>query len=399
MNKLQLGVLDLAPRPSGTTAEAALQEAVRLAQDAESWGYERYWVAEHHDISRLSCPSPEVLLGYIGAVTASIRLGSGALLLPHYSPLKVAESFHLLSALCPGRIELGIGRAPGGPPHAAMALSGNYLQHVAELPGALDALTQLLEDAYAYEGTPVTARPLPEHPPALWLLGTNTRSAEYAARFGAGYVFGEYMSDKEGADVIAGYRRAFQPSSRLSEAEAMVAVAVVCAPTGEEARRLAADSAFPGSGPQTAADAGQSSGSASPQAAAGTGGSPGGTGPQTAADAGQSSGSASPQAAAGAAETGAGESTGSTTPRAAADAAAVRGTGQDKAASAAPVLAGDPEEVLAGLRDRQERYGTGRFLIYTPAGDYEQRRRSYRLLAEAAGFEGRAGKKGTEWTE
>lgn len=366
MNKLQLGVLDLAPRPSGTTAEAALQEAVRLAQDAESWGYERYWVAEHHDIPRLSCPSPEVLLGYIGAVTASIRLGSGALLLPHYSPLKVAESFHLLSALCPGRIELGIGRAPGGPPHAAMALSGNYLQHVADLPGTLDALTQLLEDAYAYEGTPVTARPLPEHPPALWLLGTNTRSAEYAARFGAGYVFGEYMSDKEGADVIAGYRRAFQPSSRLSEAEAMVAVAVVCAPTGEEARRLAADSAFPGSGPQTAADAGQSSGSASPQAAAG------------------------------AAETGAGESTGSTTPRAAADAAAARGTGQDKAASAAPVLAGDPEEVLAGLRERQERYGTSRFLIYTPAGDYEQRRRSYRLLAEAAGFEGRAGKKGTE---
>lgn len=346
MNKLQLGVLDLAPRPSGTSAEAALQEAVRLAQDAESWGYERYWVAEHHDISRLSCPSPEVLLGYIGAVTTSIRLGSGALLLPHYSPLKVAESFHLLSALCPGRIELGIGRAPGGPPHAAMALSGNYLQHVADLPGALDALTQLLEDAYAYEGTPVTARPLPEHPPALWLLGTNTRSAEYAARFGAGYVFGEYMSDKEGADVIAGYRRAFQPSSRLSEAEAMVAVAVVCAPTGEEARRLAEDSKFPGSGPQTAANAGESSGSVSPQAAA--------------------------------------------------DATAAYGTGLDKTGTAAPVLAGDPEEVLAGLRERQERYGTSRFLIYTPAGDYEQRRRSCRLLAEAAGLEGRTGKKGTE---
>ncbi|MFF2911853.1 MsnO8 family LLM class oxidoreductase [Paenibacillus sp. NPDC057934] len=242
MKPLRLGVLDLAPRLSGISAETALQEALLLAQSAEAWGYHRYWVAEHHDIQGLACPSPEVLLGYVGALTSRIQLGSGALLLPHYSPLKVVESFHLLSALCPGRIELGLGRAPGGPPHAAMALSGNFLKAVAELPETIRAVMELLQDGYAYEGQPVSARPLPAKPPVPWLLGTGVRSAEYAARFGTGYVFGSYMSDKEAEPVLEQYRRNFEPSLLMPEPRTMVAVAVICASSAEEASLLAEES-------------------------------------------------------------------------------------------------------------------------------------------------------------
>lgn len=245
LGSIRLGVLDLAPRLSAVSAEAALQESLRLAQSAETWGYHRYWAAEHHDIPGLACPSPEVLLGYIGALTSRILLGSGALLLPHYSPLKVVESFHLLSALCPGRIELGLGRAPGGPPHASMALSGNFLKHVAELPGTIRAVMELLQDGYTYEGKPVTARPLPKAPPVPWMLGTNMRSAEYAARFGTGYVFGSYMSDKEPGPVLDHYRDSFQPSLLMPEPRVMVAASVICADSEEEAIRLAEESQWP----------------------------------------------------------------------------------------------------------------------------------------------------------
>lgn len=233
--KYNLGVLDLVPRLNGATAEQALQQSVRLAQHAEAWGYSRYWTSEHHDMDELASASPEVLLAHIGARTNTIQLGSGAVLLPHYSPLKVAESFRLLAALYPGRIELGLGRAPGGGPHATMALSGNYLQHVSKLPESLAALTELLEDRYTYEEHPVTARPIPELPLSLWMLGTNVKSAEFAARFGMGYVFGQFMSDADGTEAVQCYREGFIPSANRKEPEVMVAVSVLCAETQEEA--------------------------------------------------------------------------------------------------------------------------------------------------------------------
>ncbi|GAA3328092.1 hypothetical protein GCM10020331_070670 [Ectobacillus funiculus] len=111
-----------------------MQESVRLAQAGEELGYTRYWIAEHHDMSGLTCPAPEVMLAYIGAQTSKIRIGSGAILLPHYKPYKVAEVFNLLSILFPNRIDLGIGRAPGGPAEATIALSGNFLEQVRQLP-------------------------------------------------------------------------------------------------------------------------------------------------------------------------------------------------------------------------------------------------------------------------
>ncbi|MFD0695808.1 MsnO8 family LLM class oxidoreductase [Paenibacillus sp. GCM10027628] len=240
---MKLSVLDLVPVFAPADPAYALEQAVMLAQAAERWGYSRYWVAEHHDIQGLACTSPEVLLSHIGARTTRIRLGSGALLLPHYKPLKVAELFQMLATLYPGRIDLGIGRAPGGSAHASIALSGNFLEHVRQLPESLQTLMALLDNRFELEGQSVTARPVPKTPPQVWMLGTNTKSADFAAQFGTGYVFGQFMSDNDPAEVLAAYRRQFQPSTALRAPQAISAVGVICAETEAEAeaKRLMAE--------------------------------------------------------------------------------------------------------------------------------------------------------------
>ncbi|WP_418028013.1 MsnO8 family LLM class oxidoreductase [Paenibacillus sp. JJ1722] len=237
--RLNLGVLDMVPLLPGNRPEQAVQRAGELARQAEAWGYTRYWTSEHHDMKGLASSSPEVLLSHIGAVTKTIKLGAGAILLPHYSPVKVAEWFHLLAALYPGRVELGLGRAPGGGPHASMALSGNFLQHVTELPQAMEALLALLEGTYEYEQVPVFARPMPEQPPAVWMLGTNRKSAEYAAQYSTGYVFGQFMSEQQTEEMLSIYRSSFQPSNRMDKPRTMVAVGAVCALTNELAQQWA----------------------------------------------------------------------------------------------------------------------------------------------------------------
>lgn len=237
--RLNLGVLDMVPLLPGNRPEQAVQRAGELARQAEAWGYTRYWTSEHHDMEGLASSSPEVLLSHIGAVTKTIKLGAGAILLPHYSPVKVAEWFHLLAALYPGRVELGLGRAPGGGPHASMALSGNFLQHVTELPQTMEALLALLEGTYEYEQVPVFARPMPEQPPAVWMLGTNRKSAEYAAQYSTGYVFGQFMSEQQTEEMLSIYRFNFQPSNRMDKPRTMVAVGVVCALTNELAQQWA----------------------------------------------------------------------------------------------------------------------------------------------------------------
>jgi luciferase family oxidoreductase group 1 len=239
IKRLNLGVLDMVPLLPGNRPEQAVQRAGELARQAEAWGYTRYWTSEHHDMEGLASSSPEVLLSHIGAVTKTIKLGAGAILLPHYSPVKVAEWFHLLAALYPGRVELGLGRAPGGGPHASMALSGNFLQHVTELPQTMEALLALLEGTYEYEQVPVFARPMPEQPPAVWMLGTNRKSAEYAAQYSTGYVFGQFMSEQQTEEMLSIYRFSFQPSNRMDKPRTMVAVGVVCALTNELAQQWA----------------------------------------------------------------------------------------------------------------------------------------------------------------
>lgn len=236
---LTLSVLDLVPCLPGSTDEEALRQAAALAQHAERWGYERYWTAEHHDMPGLACSSPEVLLAHVGAKTERIRLGAGAVLLPHYSPLKVAEWFRLLAALYPDRVDLGLGRAPGGDPHAVMALSGNFLGRVAELPKTMASLMELLQNNYKYEGHGVTARPEPQIEPAVWMLGTNVKSAQYAAKFGTGYVFGRFMSERDGVDVLESYRAGFTPSPLQNDPRTILAVSVVCAAAETEAAHWA----------------------------------------------------------------------------------------------------------------------------------------------------------------
>ncbi|WP_433943119.1 MsnO8 family LLM class oxidoreductase [Paenibacillus sp. SN-8-1] len=245
MESIRLSVLDLVPQYNGVRSEVALQEAVRLAIHSETWGYDRYWVAEHHDLEGLACTSPEILMSHIGARTQRIRLGSGALLLPHYSPMKVAESFHLLSCLYPGRIDLGIGRAPGGPAHASMALSGNFLQNVTDMPSSMDALIKFFENEYQYEDHPVVARPIPQDPPDIWMLGTNEKSGKYAAEFGTGYVFGHFMSEHDGESALRAYRDEFRPGKLRQIPDTMVAVSVICAESEAEAHSLMSRASTP----------------------------------------------------------------------------------------------------------------------------------------------------------
>nr|WP_255570553.1 LLM class flavin-dependent oxidoreductase [Cohnella sp. CFH 77786] len=234
-----MSVLDLVPVFGNRGDTYALEQAAELARTAERLGYTRYWIAEHHGMPQLACPSPEVLLAHIGARTERIRIGSGAVLLPHYQPLKVVESFRLLASLYPGRIDLGLGRAPGGAAHVSMALSGNFLENVRQVPDKLQDIARLLQDSYSYEGEPVGARPNPPVQPEVWLLGTNKKSAEYAAAFGMGYVFGQFMSDVEGEEVLRAYREAFVPSPLCPEPKTIVTIGVICADTEEEAKRLA----------------------------------------------------------------------------------------------------------------------------------------------------------------
>jgi luciferase family oxidoreductase group 1 len=236
---LKISILDLVPVFENRDDTYALEQAVLLARTAEQLGYTRYWIAEHHGMPQLACPSPEVLLAHIGARTERIRIGSGALLLPHYSPLKVAESFRLLASLYPGRIDLGLGRAPGGNAHVSMALSGNFLDNVRKMPDKLRDVAELLQGSYTYEGVPVGARPSPPEQPEVWLLGTNKKSAEYAAELGMGYVFGQFMSDVDGEEVLRTYRESFVSSLICSEPKAIVTIGVICAETEEEAMQLA----------------------------------------------------------------------------------------------------------------------------------------------------------------
>ncbi|MET3289063.1 UNVERIFIED_CONTAM: luciferase family oxidoreductase group 1 [Brevibacillus sp. OAP136] len=238
MNDLRLSVLDVSPIYQNVSPHEALQQSLLLAQTADKAGYTRYWVPEHHDLPHLASSCPEVLLAHIGSQTSTIRIGSGAVLLPYYKPYKVAEAFALLATLYPDRIDLGIGRAPGGPAHASLALSESYLQQVYQMPALLQDVTALLNNTYQIDGRPVIARPIPPVPAQLWLLGTNRKSAEYAAAVGAGYVFGQFMSDTDGSEIVELYRSNYQATDKHPAPRAIMAIGVVCAETPETAEAL-----------------------------------------------------------------------------------------------------------------------------------------------------------------
>jgi luciferase family oxidoreductase group 1 len=239
---MRLSVLDQSPIPEGSTGSQALRNTLDLARTADRLGYHRYWVAEHHGGGMLAGPAPEVLIGPIASATERIRVGSGGVMLPHYSPLKVAESFSLLSGLFPGRIDLGIGRAAGTDPVTTHVLQRDRRQ--APPDDFFDQLAELL--AYLEDRFPddhplkrLTALPgLPEAPEP-WLLGSSPQSAVWAADLGLPYAFADFINSDGGVDIARLYRERFADSERLPAPETAVAVWTIAADTEEEAQRLA----------------------------------------------------------------------------------------------------------------------------------------------------------------
>ena len=238
-----LSVLDQSPISEGRTPAQAIGETIELARIAEKLGYHRYWLAEHHSSGGLAGSAPEVLIARVAAETQTIRVGSGGVMLSHYSPFKVAEQFRMLETLYPGRIDLGLGRAPGSD-----GLTARALQRVPEAPVPDDFPRQLLElEGFLADNLPVAhpfariqAMPAGDSMPELWLLGSSDYSAAYAAHLGHGFSFAHFIAGGSGAEIMRAYQNDFRPSRRLAAPRCSVGVAVVCADSEAEARRLAA---------------------------------------------------------------------------------------------------------------------------------------------------------------
>ena len=333
--RLALSVLDQVPVPEGCTPAESVQETLALARAAERLGYRRYWLAEHHDTTSLASTAPEVLVAAVGAATSTIRIGSGGVLLPYYSPLKVAEAFRTLEALHPGRIDLGVGRAAGTGPvaEAALLASGgasgdrHFPEHLAELLGFLRGD---LGTDHPWAG--VRAMPQGPRAPEVWVLGSSSFSSACAASFGLPYAFAHFITPAYGPQLVAGYRRRFRPGV-IAEPRVAVAVSAVCAPTDAEAERLSSGADLWRLGPEGA----ERAPILSPEAVA-----------------------------------------------------AHRWTDleREKAAQArAKVVVGGPARAAAALGALAEEFDVDELLVLTVCHDLAARRRSYKLLAEAVGLE------------
>ena len=241
---MRLSVLDQSPISEGSTGADALRNSVDLARLADRLGYHRYWVAEHHGTPMLACASPEALIGPIASATSRLRVGSGGVMLPHYSPLKVAETFSMFAGLFGNRIDLAVGRAPGTDATTMFALQRDRRQ------ASPDDFPEQLAELLGYMGNTLP----PAHPfarlaalPGLpgmaepWLLGSSPQSGIWAAACGLPYAFADFINPS-GASYAATYRQQFVPSRWRDAPELMVAVWVVCADTDAEARRIAASS-------------------------------------------------------------------------------------------------------------------------------------------------------------
>jgi luciferase family oxidoreductase group 1 len=238
---VKLSVIDQSPVPAGTTPAQALQNSIELARLADRLGYERFWIAEHHALDALASPAPEILIARIGAETNGIRVGSGGILLPHYSALKVAEVFRMLHALYRGRIDLGIGRAPGGTPLDAFALRAERTREPAsdDFPQRLMELLAFLDRDFPPDHPFKRIRVSPEMPgsPEVWLLGSSLWSASAAAQIGLPYAFAHFIDPEPTRSAIEYYRSHFV-TGRAATPRAMIAMGVICADNDEEAERL-----------------------------------------------------------------------------------------------------------------------------------------------------------------
>jgi luciferase family oxidoreductase group 1 len=328
-----MSLLDLVPVPRGTTPGQALQHSTRLVRRAEQLGYHRYWVAEHHSMPGIASSSPAVLLAHLATATEHVRLGSGGVMLPNHSPLVVAEQFGMLESLHPGRIDLGLGRAPGTDGVTARALRRSaQLSDGEDFPQQLAELVAFLEGSFP-DGHPyASVKAVPQAPsrPEIWLLGSSGYSAQLAGLLGLPFSFAHHFSASNTEPALELYRRSFRPSESLDEPYAMIGVSVVCADTTDRARWLAA--------PQGLAMLRLRTGKAGPQPT-----------PEEAAEY-------------------------TYTP---AEKELVRSiTGSH--------VVGDADQVRAELLELADRTGVDELMVTTNVGDADERLRSYELVAELA---------------
>src|ERR1700748_396167 len=240
---IPLSVLDLSVVTSGTKPAAALRNSIDLARHADSLGFTRYWLAEHHNLASVASPAPDVMIGQIAAVTKNIRVGSGGVMLPNHAPLVIAERFKMLEALFPGRIGLGLGRAPGTDAATAYALRSrldkregdDFLERLHEL-----TLWETRDFPPEHPYNKVVAIPHDVPLPPIWLLGSSDYSSELAAQVGMGFGFAHHFASYDAVEALTNYHTRFKPSGWRSTPHGILAVAAVAAETDAEAERLAA---------------------------------------------------------------------------------------------------------------------------------------------------------------
>src|SRR6202161_2779839 len=240
---IPLSILDLSVVTTGTQPAAALRNSIDLAREADALGYVRYWLAEHHNLASVASPAPDLMIGQIAAVTSRIRVGSGGVMLPNHAPLMVAERFKMLEALFPGRIDLGLGRAPGTDGATAYALRSrldrregdDFLERLHEL-----ILWETRDFPPNHPYNKVVAMPDDSPLPPIWLLGSSDYSSELAAQVGMGFAFAHHFASYDAIEALTHYRQRFKPSGWRSTPSAILAVAVVAVRTDAEAERLAA---------------------------------------------------------------------------------------------------------------------------------------------------------------
>src|SRR5215210_951687 len=332
---MRLSVLDQSPISAGSAGPDALRNTLDLARLADELGYHRYWVAEHHGGAMLAGPALEVLIGPIASATRRIRVGSGGVMLPHYSPLKVAEAFSLLAGLYPGRIDLGLGRASGTDPMTQYALQRDRRQAAPD-----DFLEQLVELLAHLDGSLPADHPFARHAATLpgvpeqpepWLLGSSPQSAVWAAQLGLPYAFADFIN-REGAGIATDYQRSFDPGVRLAAPRTAVATWALAADGEEEAWRLTASSRM--------AMAMLRRGRLIP------------------------------------------------VPPVEQALRFLASEGEPVVGGSRRITAGTPEQVRAGLETIAHQYGADEVIVVTITYDHAARRRSYELLADAFGLSG-----------
>jgi luciferase family oxidoreductase group 1 len=240
---LKIGVVDQSPVRTGGSGTDAVRETLELARRCEALGYSRYWLAEHHSTNSFAGAAPEVLLPMVAAATRQMRVGTGGVLLTHYSPFKVAEQFRMMETLFPGRVDLGVGRAPGGDMRTVQALQyGRGALPIEAFPQQVEDLLGWLGNTFDRSAHPwgrVRTMPRGDSVPEVWLLGSGGDSGYIAAEHGTSFAFAQFISGLDAAPYIRAYRERFRPSAGLAAPRASVAVSVICAETEDEARRLA----------------------------------------------------------------------------------------------------------------------------------------------------------------